>query len=106
MNILASASPGEVRVAVLDGDVPVDFAIDRPGAPDGVGDLHRGRITARMPALAGSFVRLADADGFLPDSEAGTAAAEGMALGVRVVRAPQGGKGPRLTAHLTAAEAA
>jgi Ribonuclease G/E len=106
VKIVASASPGEVRVAAVQGDVPVDFAIWRPGAPDGVGDLHRGRVTARMPALAGSFVRIADADGFLPDSEGGDAASEGALLGVRIVRAPQGGKGPRLTARLSEDERA
>ena len=44
--ILAWCSPGEVRVAALDGDALLDAAIWRPGAPDGVGDLHRGRVDA------------------------------------------------------------
>ncbi len=106
MKILASVSPGEVRVAAVEGDVLVDFAIERPGAPDGVGDLYRARVVARMPALAGSFVRLADGEGFLPDSEGGSGTTEGTVLGVRVTRAPQGGKGPRLTARLSEAERA
>ena len=38
--ILAAGSPGEVRVAVLREDELLDYAIWRPGAPDGVGDLH------------------------------------------------------------------
>ncbi len=105
MKIFASVSPGETRVMAV-GDVPLDYAIGRPGAPDGVGDLHRGRIIAKMPALAGSFVRLAEAEGFLPDSDADPAATAGSAIGVRVVRAAQGGKGPRLTARLTATEQA
>ncbi len=104
MKILASASPGEIRVAVTDGTRLLDYAIDRPGAPDGVGDLHRGRVTAKLPALAGSFVRLVDGDGFLPDSDGGAAVTEGAVIGVRIVRAPQGGKGPRLSAHLAEAE--
>jgi Ribonuclease G/E len=102
--ILAAASPGEVRVAVLRDDDLLDYAIWRPGAPDGVGDLHRGRITARAPALGGAFVALDGADGFLPDTEGGKAASEGTILGVRVTRAAQGGKGPRLSAHLSAEE--
>jgi len=106
VKILAAASPGEVRAVAMDGDLPVDLAITRPGAPDGVGDLHRARVTARVPALAGSFLRLADGDGFLPDSEGAAQAGEGMVLGVHIVRAPQGGKGPRLTAKLTDAERA
>ncbi len=104
--ILASSNPGEVRVAVVRGDQLVDYALWRPGAPDGVGDLHRGRLTARMPALAGAFVTLSEADGFLPDSEGGKEVTEGTHLGVRVTRAAQGGKGPRLTARLTSDEAA
>ena len=104
--IRAAASPGEVRVAVTDAAGLLDFALWRPGAPDGVGDLHRGRVTARMPALAGSFVRIGDTDGFLPDSESAATPSEGMMLGVRVSRAAQGGKGPRLSARLDAAEIA
>lgn len=102
--ILASASPGEVRVAALDADGLLDVALWRLGAPDGVGDLHCGRVTARMPALAGSFIAIGGADGFLPDSEG--ASGEGAMLGVRVTRAAQGGKGPRLTAKLNEAERA
>ena len=57
--------------------------------------------------MAGAFVRLdGAADGFLPDSEGGAGVAEGQVLGVRVTRAAQGGKGPRLTARLMPAEAA
>ena len=107
-SILARCDPGEVRVAAVRDGVLLDYAIWRPGRPDGVGDLHRGRVTALMPALAGCFVALEGADGFLPDSEgAGPQAIVGGAvLGVRVTRAPQGGKGPRLTARLTEAEQA
>ena len=69
--IRAACSPGEVRIAVTRGDTLIDFAIWRPGQPDGVGDLHRGRITARVPAMAGAFVALDGADGFLPDTDGG-----------------------------------
>lgn len=105
-SVLARCSPGEVRVAAVRDGVVLDYAVWRPGRPDGVGDLHRGRVTARVPALAGCFVALggAEADGFLPDSEG--AAPEGTVLGVRVTRAAQGGKGPRLTARVTEAERA
>jgi Ribonuclease G/E len=106
VRILAAISPGEVRAAAIDGDFLRDVAIDRPGAPDRVGDLHRARITARMPSLAGRFARLIDADAFLPDSEGGAEASEGTVIGVRVIRAAQGGKGPRLSARLTEAERA
>ena len=101
MRLLAAASPGEVRVAAWDGLALVDFAIWRPGAPDGVGDLHRGRVTAVVPAMAGAFVEIAGAQGFLPDSAVAKGLVSvGTLLGVEVTRAAQGGKGPRLTARL------
>ena len=75
--IRAACSPGEVRIAVTDGDALIDFAIWRPGRPDGVDDLHRGRLTARVPAMAGAFVALDGADGFLPDTENATGATSG-----------------------------
>ncbi len=90
-----------MRVAAWDG-VLHDYAIWRPGAPDGLGELHRGRVVARVPAMAGAFVAIAGSEGFLPDSEG--AADAGTILGVRITRAAQGGKGPRLSARLSDAE--
>jgi Ribonuclease G/E len=90
-------------VAAWDGFL-VDYAIWRPGAPDGVGDLHRGRVTAVVPAMAGAFVAIGDAAGFLPDSEGAAGVTQGTVLAVRVTRAAHGGKGPRLTARLNEAE--
>jgi hypothetical protein len=104
LTILAACSPGEVRIAVTRDTALLDYAIWRPGLPDGVGDLHRGRIIARVPAMAGAFVALHGADGFLPDTEGATGATAGTILGVRITRAAQGGKGPRLTAAIDPAE--
>ncbi len=94
-------------MALVQGAVLLRYAVERPGRPNGVGDLHRGRIAARRPALAGSFVVLGgdEAQGFLPDSDGAAGLAEGSLLGVRVVRAAQGGKGPRLSARLSEADA-
>ncbi len=100
--ILVSAGPGEERAAALgeDGRL-IDFALWRPGAPDGIGDIHRGRVARRAPALGGAFVALGDGpDGFLPDTAGAAGLAEGALLVVQVVRAPQGGKGPRLSARV------
>lgn len=101
LRILAACSPGEVRVAVLHDDGLLEYGIWRPGAPDGVGDLHRARVVARVAAMAGSFLALDGGEGFLPDSEGGLGLHEGDFVSVRVTRAAQGGKGPRLTARLT-----
>ena len=97
IRIAASASPGEIRLAVIDGGTLEDYALWRPGAPDGLGDVHWGRITARVPAMAGAFVALAgQSDGFLPDSDGAAGRTEGDMLAVRITRTAQGGKGPRL----------
>lgn len=103
MKLYASVSPGELRVAAWDGALH-DYALSRPGIPDGVGALCRGRIIAHVPAMSGAFVALPDAEGFLPDSEG--AASAGTIIGVRITRAAQGGKGPRLSARLTSEDAA
>ncbi len=102
VRIAASASPGEVRIAVVQDGTLLDYAIWRPGAPDGVGDTLYGRVTARVPAMAGAFVALDGATGFLPDSEGGAGLSEGARVAVRITRSAQGGKGPRLSARLDA----
>ncbi|HEY2132552.1 MAG TPA: ribonuclease, partial [Acetobacteraceae bacterium] len=99
-SIRVATSPGEAQVAVVDGERLVDYALWRPGAPDGVGDLHRGRIVAHVPAMAGAFVALADAEGFLPDSEGAKGLTAGTILTVRITRAAQGANGPRLSARV------
>jgi Ribonuclease G/E len=88
-----------VRVAVV-ADRLMDYAVWRPGRPDGVGDVQLGRVTARVRALGGIFVALEGSalEGFLPDSEAPAGMSAGAMLMVRVTRAAQEGKGPRLAA--------
>jgi len=101
--IRAVGSPGEVRIAVIQDDVLLDYAIWRPGAPDGVGDVYRGRVVSVVPAMAGVFVSLGTAEGFLPDSSGAKGLTEGDAVNVRVVRATQSGKGPRLSGRVDGA---
>jgi Ribonuclease G/E len=100
----AACGPGEVRIAVMANGVLADYALWRPGAPDGVGDVYRGRVTAIVPAMAGAFVALsvgsAVVDGFLPNSDGANGLNEGTIITVQVTRAASGGKGPRLTAHV------
>lgn len=92
-------------MAVVDGDHLLDYALWRPGAPDGVGDVYRGRVIALVPAMAGAFVSLGAAEGFLPDSEGAKGLTAGTILPVRITRAAQGSKGPRLSARLDEAVA-
>ena len=112
--ILAEASPGEVRTALLLGGRLTEAWVERPARPDGVADLHRGRVVAISAAMSGAFVALpGNETGFLPESAASAprqpikqAVQEGQILGLRVTRAAQARKGPRLSAVLTDAEAA
>jgi len=104
VRILVACSPGELRVAAVQDDALVDYALWRPGRPDGMGDLYRGRVVASVPAMAGAFVALPGTEGFLPDSEGADAVSDGMAVAVRVTRSAQGGKGPRLTARVADAD--
>jgi Ribonuclease G/E len=112
--IRVSVSPGEVRVAGLQDRLLQEVVVERSGQWDRVGDLHRARVVALAPAMSGAFLLLEDsATAFLPESElpgprrpVAAALHEGQAVPVRVTRAAQGGKGPRVTARLTSPEEA
>lgn len=98
------ARPGEIEIAAIVDGALADYALWRPGRPDGLGDLHLGRVTRRVTALGGCFVALADeADGFLADRETGTPPPEGALVPVRIIRASLGTKGPRLSMRAAAA---
>ncbi|MBU6418345.1 MAG: ribonuclease E/G [Proteobacteria bacterium] len=100
--IAASLRNGLVRVALLHGDELAEFYLWNPQAPDGVGDLYTGRVDAVEKALAGRFMALgAEVSGFLPDSAGGKSLSIGQYVSVRVTRAAQGGKGPRLALDST-----
>jgi ribonuclease G len=93
----AAVSPGEVRLAATSREgLLLDYVIWRPGAPEGIGDLHLGRVSGLTPALGGVFVALADGEGFLPFKAGGKNLSVGERLVVRITRAAQNGKGPRL----------
>lgn len=112
--IRVSVSPGEHRLALLRDDVLTEAVVERPGRPDGVGDLHMARVSALAPAMSGAFLLLGDGStAFLAENEAaetrqpiGRSVQEGQILPVRITRAALGGKGPRVTAKLSAAERA
>ncbi len=98
VQILAVSSPGEVRILACDDTGPLDAAVHRPALRHRVGEIWRARITAVVPAMAGAFVDLDGVSGFLPDSAGAKGRTEGEILPVRITRAAQGGKGPRLAA--------
>lgn len=97
------ASPGECRCALVRAGSLAEFLIDRPAAPDGLGDVFWARVTARVPAMAGYFVSLGAEEAFLPESEAQPGLGVGDGVVVAVSRAAQGGKGKRVSARQGAA---
>ncbi len=106
--LVVICSPGEARVALLAPKL-TDYAVWHPAFPDRVGDIYLGHVADIRPDLGGRFVALPDGLGFLPDAGCETRAGKGDRVVVRVTRAAQGGadgKGVRLTARLTEAEAA
>lgn len=96
--LLAAWSPGEVRIVAIDAGGPVDAVIGRDSARHSVGEVWRARVTAIVPAMAGAFCDLGGVAGFLPDSAGARGRTVGEVFGVRITRAAQGGKGPRLAA--------
>lgn len=99
--ILVSRSPGERRVAWRRGGRFHRYIVERPALPDRVGDLVRGRVTKRAPAMDGVFVAIPD-DAFLAERDLPEGMAmpnEGAVLPLRVTRAAAGGKGLRVSAR-------
>jgi ribonuclease G len=94
--IAVSHRSGVARIALLDSDVLREFWLWDQARPDGVGDVFTGRVDSVLPAMAGRFVNLGDTMGFLPDSAGGRGLSVGSYGAVRVTRAAQGDKGPRL----------
>ena len=96
--LLISAQPGETRAAWLDHGELSDLMVLRDDRPWLVDNLYLGRMTARDRSLAAVFVDIGlDRPGLLPLNEAPKGLSEGDAIAVRVTRAPQAGKGVRLT---------
>lgn len=95
--IAVSARGDLILIALLDNDVLLELYVWDRSAPDGIGDLYTGRVDAVEKALAGCFVTLdKDISGFLPDSAGGKQLSQGQYACVRITRAGQNGKGPRL----------
>lgn len=100
-DLLVNTVPGETRLALMEGDRPCEILILRRDAGPASGDVYLGRVKALKPELGAAFVDLgADHDGFLPLKEA-DAPHEGEALLCQVSREAVGGKGARLTTHIS-----
>ena len=104
--VLVSVAPGETRAAFLQHGQLQRLVVDRGGLR--VGALFLGRVIRVVPALDAAFVDIGPGDaGFLGLAEArpaGTTGStikqfvnEGDSVLAQVIRAPIGGKGPKLT---------
>jgi Ribonuclease G/E len=98
IRIAISVKNAAARIALLDGDILTEYAIWNFAEPGDIGDRFTARLTAKAPAMAGSFADLGTITGFLPDSAGAAALTEGAYFAARITRMAQSGKGPRLAA--------
>lgn len=96
--IAISVKSHAAHLALLNGTQLAEYSIWRFDQPGDIGDIYSGRVTARVPAMAGSFVDIGATTGFLPDSAGAPGFTEGSYLAVEITRSAQSGKGPRLAA--------
>ena len=91
--LLISVSPGETRIALIEGGRLAELWIDRVADRSRVGDVFRGRVGKVDAGLQGAFVDLgAPGSGFLGFESGGSRVNEGDAVTVQVVRDAEGGK--------------
>jgi Ribonuclease G/E len=98
IRIAISVKSATARIALLDGDRLTEYAVWNFSEPGDIGDHFTARLTAKAPAMAGSFADLGSITGFIPDSAGAAALTEGAYFAARITRMAQSGKGPRLAA--------
>jgi hypothetical protein len=99
MSVIAvSLQGGVARVALLQGNRLEEYSLWYFNRAGDIGDVYVARVTARVPAMAGSFVDLGGESGFLPDSSAPGGLSEGSYFISEISRCAQSGKGPRVKA--------
>ncbi len=97
--LLLTASPGETRLALIEGGVVVEVHHRRDHECQS-GDLYRARVGGRVPGIAAVFVDVGlGRDGFLAAEDGpDPLPPEGTALIVEVLQPPRSGKGAKVTA--------
>ena len=123
--LVVSARPHEIKLAVLEDGVLVEFYIERMSEPGLVGNIYRGRVIRVLPGMEAAFVDIGlDKAGFLYvtdvlpnvwdlEGEFGSVDSnnmnncidsllqKGQEVLVQVAREPISTKGPRLTTRIT-----
>ncbi len=127
--ILVSATPYDVRIAVLDDGILTDLLVENSSSNRTLGNIYKGTVQRVVPALQAAFIEIGmDKAGFLHISDAidrdallrkeygeedGASAAPpsiekvlkaGDEIMVQVIKEPINTKGARLTTHLSFAE--
>ena len=108
-SLLVNEAPGEMRIALLDGEQVVEISHHRIGSESLVGNLYLGRVMGMLALANGAFVDIGeDRPGFLNAGDArrlahgaiepiGRTVDEGAAVLVQVSRDGLHQKGPRLS---------
>ncbi len=109
--ILISAGPGEVRVALMAAGRLIEIVHDRAGEQSEISNIYVGRVEKVAGAIEAAFVDIGlESSGFLALAEVRTPGNKGGAIGdyvtegdkvlVQVRRDALDGKGAKLTAHI------
>ena len=65
-SLVINSSPSEVRVALLENDVPCEVYIEREGDRGVVGNVYRGKVVRVLPGMQAAFVEIGlERTGFL-----------------------------------------
>ena len=119
--IISDVMQGQTRVAVLEDDTLVEYYVERSGTENPAGNIYKGKIVNVLPGLDAAFVDIGlnknaflyvgdvalnevdfkfknNGDG-LPDIR--DVLKVGQEIIVQVVKDPLGGKGARVTTHIT-----
>lgn len=113
--IILSLSKKEVKVAVIEGGMLVEFYIEREDMRSNIGDIYYGRVEAVRENLKAAFVDIGvEKAAFLPLIDASYEVFEGEGkrlhrrkinpndnVLVQVVKEPYGTKGARITTFIT-----
>lgn len=94
--LLCSASPGERRLALIEGGRVAELVIARPG--QALGGIWKGRVVAVDRRLKAAFVEIGlERPGLLSGAEV----SEGQAVTVQALADPLPGKGAKLTTAIS-----
>jgi ribonuclease G len=119
--IISDVMQGQTRVAVLEDDALVEYYVERSGTENPAGNIYKGRVVNVLPGLDAAFVdiglnknaflyvgdvalnevdfKFKNNGGGLPDIR--DVLKVGQEIIVQVVKDPLGGKGARVTTHIT-----